>query len=247
MCSLNCVFCQNWDISQPYAAAPEGRGLSRARQLEPADLADLMIQLQDLGCHNVNFVTPEHVVPQVLEAVALAVEGGLMIPIVYNTSAYDALESLELMDGIVDIYMPDFKYWSAESSERYLRAKDYPAAARAAIKETHRQVGPLRIDANGLATRGVLIRHLVMPGGLDETRAILEWIAHELGTDTYINLMDQYRPAGHVCADAYPEINRRVTSSEFEAAVEIALDLGLTRLDERRLAQQAPRRLFRPD
>jgi putative pyruvate formate lyase activating enzyme len=177
----------------------------------------------------------------------LAIAGGLTLPIVYNTSAYDAMESLELMDGIVDIYMPDFKYWSPDLSARYLKAENYPEAARAAIKEMHRQVGPLRIDANGLATRGVLIRHLVMPGGSDETRAILEWIVRELGTDTYINLMDQYRPSGRVCADAYPEINRRVTSSEFETAVETALDLGLTRLDERKPAQQALKRLIRPD
>jgi putative pyruvate formate lyase activating enzyme len=237
-CNLRCVFCQNYDISQGVKPGPARRG-SR-----PEEIAAMMLELQRLGCHNINFVTPEHVVPQVLEAVALAAAGGLTLPIVYNTSAYDAMESLELMDGIVDIYMPDFKYWSADLSARYLKAEDYPAAARAAIKEMHRQVGPLRIDANGLATRGVLIRHLVMPGGLDETRAILGWIARELGTDTYINLMDQYRPAGRVCADAYPELNRRVTSSEFETSVEIALDLGLTRLDERKLARQALRRLL---
>jgi putative pyruvate formate lyase activating enzyme len=237
-CNLRCVFCQNFDISQGVKPGPARRG-SR-----PEEIAAMMLELQRLGCHNINFVTPEHVVPQMLEAIALAVVGGLTLPIVYNTSAYDAMESLELLEGIVDIYMPDFKYWSSDSSQRYLKAEDYPAAARAAIKEMHRQVGPLRIDANGLATRGVLIRHLVMPGGLDETRAILEWIARELGTDTYINLMDQYRPAGRVCADAYPELNRRVTSSEFETAVEIALDLGLTRLDERKLARQALRRLI---
>lgn len=238
-CNLRCVFCQNYDISQAVKPGP-------ARGSSPEAIAATMVELQRLGCHNINFVTPEHVVPQVLEALAPAVEGGLAIPIVYNTSAYDALQSLELLDGIVDIYMPDFKYWSADLSRRYLKAEDYPVAARAAIKEMHRQVGPLRIDANGLATRGLLIRHLVMPGGLNETRAILEWIARELGTDTYINLMDQYRPAGRVCADAYPEINRRVTSSEFDTAVEIALDLGLTRLDDRRLPRQRSGRI-RPD
>jgi len=241
-CNLRCVFCQNYDISQGVKPGPARRG-SR-----PEEIAAMMLELQRLGCHNVNFVTPEHVVPQVLEAVAMAVEGGLTIPIVYNTSAYDAMESLELMDGIVDIYMPDFKYWSPELSARYLKAEDYPDAARAALEEMHRQVGPLRIDANGLATRGVLIRHLVMPGGLDETRAILGWVARELGTDTYINLMNQYRPAGRVCADAYPELNRRVTSGEFETAVEMALDLGLTRLDDRRLPQRPLRiRLIRPE
>jgi putative pyruvate formate lyase activating enzyme len=235
-CNLRCVFCQNYDISQAIKPGP-------ARGSSPEAIAAMMLELQRLGCHNINFVTPEHVVPQILEALALAVEGGLTLPIVYNTSAYDALESLELMDGIVDIYMPDFKYWSPDLSKRYLKAEDYPAAARAAIKEMHRQVGPLRIDVNGLATRGVLIRHLVMPGGLRETRAILEWIARELGTDTYINLMDQYRPAGRVCADAYPEINRRATSSEFAAAVELAFEYGLTRLDDRRLPRKRPDRI----
>ena len=194
----------------------------------------MMLGLQRLGCHNVNFVTPEHVVPQVIEAVALAVDNGLSLPIVYNTSAYDSLESLELLDGIVDIYMPDFKYWSAESSARYLKAQDYATAARAAIKEMHRQVGSLKMDAEGLAMRGVLIRHLVMPGGLDETRSILQWIASELGTDTYINIMGQYRPTGRVCAEHYPEINRRPSSTELREAYEIAAELGLTRLDERR-------------
>ncbi len=225
-CNLRCVFCQNYDISQ--AVKPGG---SRAAS-PPEEIAAMMLELQRLGCHNINFVTPEHVVPQVLEAMAIAADNGLTLPIVYNTSAYDALESLVLLDGIVDIYMPDFKYWSAESSERYLKAADYPEAARAAIAEMHRQVGPLQIDANGLATRGVLIRHLVMPGGLEETRAILEWIAQELGPDSYVNLMDQYRPAGRVCAEHFPELNRRLTSSEYRSALQIAESLSL-RLDRR--------------
>ncbi len=225
-CNLRCVFCQNYDISQ--AVKPGG---SRAAS-PPEEIAAMMLELQRLGCHNINFVTPEHVVPQVLEAMAIAADNGLTLPIVYNTSAYDALESLVLLDGIVDIYMPDFKCWSAESSERYLKAADYPEAARAAIAEMHRQVGPLQIDANGLATRGVLIRHLVMPGGLEETRAILEWIAQELGPDSYVNLMDQYRPAGRVCAEHFPELNRRLTSSEYRSALEIAESLSL-RLDRR--------------
>jgi putative pyruvate formate lyase activating enzyme len=236
-CNLRCVFCQNFDISQSVKPGPARTG-SR-----PEEIAAMTLELQRLGCHNINFVTPEHVVPQVIEAVAVAAENGLALPIVYNTSAYDSMESLELLDGIVDIYMPDFKYWSSEASARYLKADDYPEAARAAIAEMHRQVGFLKTDGDGLATRGVLIRHLVMPGGLDETRAILSWIAEELGKDTFINLMDQYRPAWRVCADAYPEINRRVTSDEFEKAVEIALELGLTRLDDRRSAVRALRRL----
>jgi putative pyruvate formate lyase activating enzyme len=153
---------------------------------------------------------------------------------VYNTSAYDALESLTLLEDIIDIFMPDFKYWSAERSKVYMKAADYPDAARAAIQAMHAQVGPLVFDDGGLARRGLLIRHLVMPGCLDETRAILEWIASTLGSDTYVNLMDQYFPAGKVAESAYPEINRKLTSAEFGEAQRIASDLGLQRLDVRR-------------
>jgi putative pyruvate formate lyase activating enzyme len=179
-------------------------------------------------------VTPEHVAPQLVEAIEAAVVQGLRLPIVYNTSAYDALESLSLLDGLVDIFMPDFKYWSSERSKTYMKAADYPDAARAAIQTMHAQVGPLVIDDEGLARRGVLIRHLVMPGCLDETRAILEWIAATLGRETYVNLMDQYRPAGRVGASTYPEINRLLSSAEFLEAVDMAGDLGLRRLDVRR-------------
>jgi putative pyruvate formate lyase activating enzyme len=163
-CNLRCVFCQNFDISQAVRPGPARSGSP------PQDIAAMMLSLQQLGCHNVNFVTPEHVVPQVLEAIAIAADAGLTLPIVYNTSAYDSMESLELLDGVVDIYMPDFKLWSPELSRDYLKAEDYPEAARSAIAEMHRQVGFLKIDADGLATRGVLIRHLVMPGCLDDTR-----------------------------------------------------------------------------
>ena len=192
-----------------------------------------MLALQARGCHNINFVTPEHVVAQILEAVAIAIDAGLTLPLVYNTSAYDAMHSVELMNGIVDIYMPDFKYWRAESSKTYLKAADYPETARRVIRAMHDQVGPLVLDKHGLARRGVLIRHLVMPGALDETRAILEWIAGELGPETYVNLMDQYRPAGKVNAANYPEINRRLAAAEFREAQRMAADLGLRRLDER--------------
>lgn len=195
----------------------------------------MMLSLQGRGCHNVNLVTPEHVVPQIVEALAEAADLGLRLPIVYNTSAYDGPESLALMDGVADIYMPDFKYWSHDVSGRYLKAADYPDAARAAIQAMHRQVGPLVLDEDGLARRGVLVRHLVMPGGLDETRQILEWLARELGPETYVNLMDQYYPAGKVSATTFPEINRRLTSYEFQEARRMAADLGLKRLDERRL------------
>jgi putative pyruvate formate lyase activating enzyme len=235
-CNLRCVFCQNHDISQdvrpPYRTGAEAP--PEAADVPPAELARMMLELQALGCHNINFVTPEHVAPQIAEAVPIAIRHGLRLPIVYNTSAYDALDSIELMDRIVDIYMPDFKYWSRERSRTYMKAEDYPDAARAAIAAMHAQVGPLTFDDEGLARRGVLIRHLVMPGCLDETRAILEWIATTLGPDTYVNLMDQYYPAGKVSATSYTEINRRLTSSEFREAHRIAADLGLRRIDERR-------------
>jgi putative pyruvate formate lyase activating enzyme len=232
-CNLRCVFCQNYDISQ--AIKPR-----EVTGNPPERIAEMMLELQALGCHNINFVTPEHVVPNVLESVAVAVDRGLALPIVYNTSAYDALESIRFLEDIVDIYMPDFKYWSCDRSRKYLKAENYPESARTAIRSMHEQVGPLDIDADGLARRGVLIRHLVMPGGLDETRAILEWIEAELGPDTYVNLMDQYHPAGKVNGEKFPEIDRALTSAEFREAQRIALDLGL-RLDERR----PPARLFR--
>jgi putative pyruvate formate lyase activating enzyme len=226
-CNLRCVFCQNYDISQ---------GLTR-REAVPAPaerVAAMMLMLQARGCHNINLVTPEHVVPQILEALVLAVEQGLRLPLVYNTSAYDSAESLELMDGVVDIYMPDFKYWEPDSAERYVKARDYPDVARARIREMHRQVGDLRLDHQGLAYRGLNIRHLVMPGGLNETRSILRWIRNELGPSTYVNLMDQYRPAGRVNAEHYPEINRPLASAEYAAARRFAEEIGLERLDERR-------------
>jgi putative pyruvate formate lyase activating enzyme len=226
-CNLRCVFCQNHDISQGVRPGPAAPGLPAAR------LATIMLALQEQGCHNINFVTPEHVVPQVLEAVAAAAGLGLRLPLVYNTSAYDSLDSLALLDGVIDIYMPDLKYWSAASSRRYLKAEDYPDVARAAIWEMHRQVGELVLDERGIAQRGILLRHLVMPGGLDETRAILEWVASTLGPGTYVNLMDQYRPAGVVSRARYPELARRLSPAEYRDAVATARDLGL-RLDARR-------------
>ncbi len=226
-CNLRCVFCQNFDISQ--AIKPASQRGSTAREI-----GTMMLWLQAQGCHNINFVTPEHVAPQIVEAVSEAAALGLHLPIVYNTSAYDALESLALLEDIVDIFMPDFKYWSAERSRIYMKGADYPDAARAAIQAMHAQVGPLVCDGNGLARRGLLIRHLVMPGRLDETRAVLEWIASALGCDTYINLMDQYSPAGKVGKSTYPEVDRRLTSAEFREAQRIASDLGLRRLDVRR-------------
>ena len=226
-CNLRCAFCQNYDISQDI--------MPRARPgSPPEEIAAMMLELQSLGCHNINFVTPEHVVPQILEALVVALERGLRLPLVYNTSAYDSLESIELLNGIVDIYMPDLKYWTAESSKKYMKAENYPQASRAAIRAMHGQVGQLVRDQEGLARRGLLIRHLVMPGGLQETRQILTWIASELDHDTYVNLMDQYHPAGKVSAERFPEINRPLYAREFQEAVEMARELGLHRLDVRR-------------
>jgi len=224
-CNLRCVFCQNYDTSW----------LGEGRATLAGELAEIMLRLQELGCHNINFVTLEHVVPQILEALQLAIEQGLRLPLVYNTSGYDSLESIHLMNGIVDIYMPDFKLWNAETARRYLKAPTYPEAARHAILEMHRQVGPLVFDENGLALRGLLVRQLVMPGLVAETREILTWIARELGSDTSVNLMDQYWPSGKVSESEYTEINRRITSEEYQVARESALAVGLRRLDRRAL------------
>ena len=191
----------------------------------------MMLELQAIGCHNINWVTPEHVVPQIIEALPLAVEGGLRLPTIYNTSSYDSLDSLELMEGIVDIYMPDFKLWSSEPSRRYLAKRDYGEVARSTVAEMHRQVGELVFDERGLARRGLLVRHLVMPGLVDETERILRWIAEELGPGTYVDLMAQYYPAGRT--SQFPEIDRHPYREELERAYEVADALGLMRLDAR--------------
>lgn len=229
LCNLRCVFCQNWDISQ------EASGVECSAER----IAELMLALQAQGCHNINFVTPEHVVPQVIEAIGEAIPQGLCLPIVYNTSAYDSLESLKLLDGIVDIYMPDFKFWKSETAKRLGKAKDYPDRAREAIAEMHRQVGPLKFGPDGVARRGVLIRHLVMPGQLDETTAIFNWLANEVSPDTFVNIMGQYRPAyrvGKIAMDGtrtYAEINRCPTVDELKAAYEASRNAGLWRFDQR--------------
>jgi putative pyruvate formate lyase activating enzyme len=227
-CNLRCVFCQNWDISW---------GDLKGVLATPERLAAMMLELQGRGCHNVNFVTPEHVVPQVLEAIPLALEAGLSLPLVYNTSAYDSRDSLRLMDGVVDVYMPDFKLWTREAARRYLKRADYPDIAREATREMHRQVGDLVLDERGLAVRGVILRHLVMPGLLDETEAILRWVAEELGTGCYVNLMAQYYPSGRVGRDGeYPELDRHVLREEYLEALALAEELGL-RLDPRSRAE----------
>ena len=223
LCNLKCVFCQNYDISQ------DGEGI----EVSPEDLAAMMLDLQNRGCHNINFVTPEHVVPQILEALPLAVQMGLRLPLVYNTGAYDSMESMQMMEGIVDIYMPDFKYWSNERSQKYLKAKDYPKTARTVIKEMHRQVGDLVLDENGLAKRGVLLRHLVMPDGLEDAENIMGYLSKEISADTYLNIMSQYFPAGKVSEIKYQEINRRPYSQELATVEKIARQCGLHRFDQR--------------
>ncbi len=222
-CNLGCVFCQNFETSQ----------LGEGDEVAPRELAALMLGLQDAGCHNINFVTPEHVVPQILEALVIAVERGLRIPLVYNTGSYDSMESIRLMDGVVDVYMPDFKLWDSKRSLTYLRAKDYPDAARNVIAAMHRQVGVLKVDEQGLAVRGVLVRHLVMPGMLDDTKEIMQWLG-ECSRDTYVNLMDQYSPAYKAKTEMrYSDINRRITDEELLQAFRIAVDAGLWRFDTR--------------
>ena len=222
-CNLRCVFCQNFDVSWKV----EGE------ITPPAGLASMMLDLQARGCHNINLVTPEHVVPQILEGLLIAIEGDLRLPLIYNTSAYDSLDSLELMNGVVDIYMPDFKFWDVEMARRYVRAPNYPEAARRAIKEMHQQVGPLVFDENGLALRGLIVRHLVMPGDIAGTRQIMQWIARELGSDTYVNVMAQYYPAGKVSDKEHAEIDRCLTLEEFEEALDAAREAGLHYLDQR--------------
>jgi putative pyruvate formate lyase activating enzyme len=230
-CNLHCVFCQNDDISQSMPG----------QEVSAAQIADAMLALQDKGCHNINFVTPSHVVPQIIEAIALAADQGLRVPIVYNTGGYDRVETIRRLDGLVDIYMPDFKFWSNASGRRYLHAADYSARAREAITEMHRQVGDLCFTPDGLACRGLLIRHLVMPGLLQESQAIFQWLADELSPDTFINIMAQYRPAHRVgaarkteegvSAASYDEINRRPTTNEILNAYELASRAGLWRFD----------------
>jgi putative pyruvate formate lyase activating enzyme len=229
MCNLRCVFCQNWDISQR----------EKGRELDAEAIAELALQLQARGCHNVNFVTPEHVAPQVAESLAVAIPGGLRVPVVYNTSAFDALASLRLMDGLVDIYMPDFKFWRRETARRLCKAKNYPEVARDAIREMHHQVGDLRFAPDGIARRGLLVRHLVMPGQIDETAAIMRWLAEEISPDTYVNIMGQYSPnyeVGQIARDGSPkygEIDRRPTRPELEDAYAVAREAGLWRFDVR--------------
>jgi putative pyruvate formate lyase activating enzyme len=228
-CNLRCVFCQNHDISWEV----------RGEVVTPDRLAEMMLELQASGCHNINWVTPEHVVPQILEALPLAFERGLELPIVYNTSAYDSLDSLRLLEGIVDVYMPDFKLWTSEAARRYLKRADYPEVARETIVEMNRQVGELALDDRGMARHGLIVRHLIMPGLREETEAILRFVAEELGTGTYVNLMAQYYVSGKVGRNGqYGEIARAIYRDEYEQALALAGELGL-RLDPRSVGERA--------
>jgi putative pyruvate formate lyase activating enzyme len=220
-CNLLCSFCQNYEISH------RGEGV----EIEAKDLAGIMIELQRRGCHNVNLVTPTHVVPQFLEALVLAVENGLTIPIVYNSSGYDRVETLELLRGVVDIYMPDFKFWNKQWADRYCHAPDYRDVAVSAFKEMHSQVGDLVLDHDGIAERGLLVRHLVMPRGVSGTREVMEFLSREISAKTYVNIMDQYRPCGSAYQDGY--IDRRISAEEYAEALAWAKDAGLERLDQR--------------
>ncbi len=219
-CNLHCIYCQNADISQAVVG----------RRATAAELAEMMLALQAQGCHNINWVSPTHVAAHLVPALALALEGGLRIPIVYNTGGYDAPQALALMEGLVDIYMPDMKYADAEVGLRLSGVRDYPAANQAAVREMHRQVGDLVVDAQGLATRGLLVRHLVLPEGLAGTAEIARFLAEEISPDTYINVMAQYRPAYRAAQE--PALRRRVTAAEVAEAVRAARAAGLHRFDK---------------
>ena len=216
-CNLRCEFCQNWDISQKRAG----------REVTAEELADMMLDLQAQGCHNINFVSPSHVVAQVLEATLIAACHGLKLPLVYNTGGYDSPEALALLDGVIDIYMPDMKYGDSALAHRYSHVRNYWEVNQTAVKEMHRQVGDLQLDEHGLASRGLLVRHLVLPNGLAGTEKVLAFIAHEISTNTYLNLMDQYYPCYR--AGEIPELSRPVNAAEYQAALAVARRLGLTR------------------
>jgi len=217
-CNMACVYCQNWEISH----------LGEGEEISVEDLARIMLLLQARGCHNINLVTPTHQVPFIVEAVKIAAREGLRLPLVYNCGGYESVETLRLLEGIVDIYMPDLKYADERIAFRLSKVPDYPRIAREAIKEMHRQVGDLEIR-EGLAVKGLLVRHLVLPGDLSGTREVLEFLAREISPNTYLNLMDQYRPCGE--AWKYPPLDRSLTREEYEKALEMAHEVGLERLD----------------
>ncbi len=217
-CNLACVYCQNWEISH----------LGEGEEISVEELARIMLLLQARGCHNINLVTPTHQVPFIVEAVKKAAEEGLRLPLVYNCGGYESVETLKLLEGIVDIYMPDFKYADEKVALRLSKVRKYPQIARKALKEMHRQVGDLVIK-DGIALRGLLVRHLVLPGGLAGTPEVLRFIARELSPETYVNIMDQYRPCGE--AWKYPPLDRPLYREEYEEALAWAERVGLKRLD----------------
>jgi len=220
-CNLKCIFCQNYDISH------QAGGIAKS----PEQLADIMTGLEEGGCHNINFVTPTHYMPQIIKGIKIAAERGMKVPIVWNCGGYENPDMIKLLEGIVDIYMPDFKFWEEEVSEKLVGAKDYREMACQSLKEMHRQVGDLIIDERGLAKRGILLRHLVMPENMAGTEKVMKFIAEEISTDTYVNIMNQYRPCFR--AHEVEKIDRRPTAKEFKEAVEIAKKQGITRLDRR--------------
>lgn len=220
-CNLRCQFCQNHEISQQDAG----------HEVSAAALAEIMLWLQEYGCHNINLVSPTHVVAQILEALVIAVRRGLRLPLVYNTGGYDSLLALRLLDGVIDIYMPDMKYADERIAYTYSLVRNYPRINRAAVKEMYRQVGDLQIGEDGLARRGLLVRHLVLPNNLAGTRKIVRFLARQISPHTYVNIMAQYHPDYR--ADRYPLLNRRITPQEYQAAVQMAKEAGLYRLDRR--------------
>jgi putative pyruvate formate lyase activating enzyme len=227
-CNLECVFCQNYSISQ----------LGEGRIIGKEELAYMMLSLQGEGCHNINLVSPTHVVPQILEALELAVQSDLKLPLVYNSGGYDSVETLKLLDGIVDIYMPDMKYDDEQTAREVSGINNYPQANRAAIKEMHRQTGDLEISKEGVAERGLLIRHLVLPGGLAGTKTITRFVSEEISRDSYMNIMAQYRP--YYKAPQSAGLGRRITSAEFHEALLFAQEAGLRRLDRGHLVEALP-------
>ncbi|MGC8931544.1 MULTISPECIES: radical SAM protein [Dictyoglomus] len=217
-CNLGCVFCQNYTISH----------LGVGEEMSTEDLAYIMIYLQNLGCHNINLVTPTHFISQIIEALLKAIEFGLKIPIVYNTSGYESLETLKLLDGIVDIYMPDIKFYYPETAKKFANAEDYPEVTKSALKEMYRQVGNLILNEENIALKGLIIRHLLMPNHISELREWLIFIKKELSTEVFINIMEQYRPL--YMAYKYPEINRTINYKEYQEAISIAKNLGFKNL-----------------
>jgi putative pyruvate formate lyase activating enzyme len=222
-CNLHCQFCQNYDISQ------QGQG----REVEPEDLAVMMLALQEQGCHNINLVSPTHVVAPILAALLIASQSGLRLPLVWNTGGYDSQAALALLNGVVDIYMPDMKYADETAGLTYSKAKKYPQVNQAAVTEMHRQVGDLVLDGQGIAQRGLLVRHLVLPEGLAGTPEIARFLAENVSKDTYVNIMDQYRPCYE--ADDLPPLDRPTSRAEHRQAVQQARDAGLHRFDKREL------------